>query len=251
MVSTQLKNISQIGSIGAKIKKVWNHHLVILNSWFPPPLAQLQKCDLLGEKTMPWEKGLEMIPSRSWTAIAPEKLPFHPIGTKVVFQPPFFRGELLNFGGVSLLCPMWWDYLTTFPLVHVDGFHLMYLDLLKVVGQIKKKYSIPNGGFVICHGRIQTNITFSKHKPSVGTFHPYIWRIWKFGKSEDIYPNLGKNGLPKSLELVDSSKVVEVTPQNPCRSSRWKIPSFSWGFRWLGLNFFFGLPPKNANIGQI
>ena len=33
--------------------------------------------------------------------IAPEKLPFHPIGSRILFQAPFFRGELLNFRGVN------------------------------------------------------------------------------------------------------------------------------------------------------
>ena len=48
---------------------------------------------------MPWEKGLEMIPSRSLTAIAPEKLPFHPIGKDRLPVPPFFQGRVVKLLG--------------------------------------------------------------------------------------------------------------------------------------------------------
>ena len=37
---------------------------------------------------------------------APEKLPFDPIGKACLPFPPFFRGELLNFGGGKSLFEM-------------------------------------------------------------------------------------------------------------------------------------------------
>ena len=40
-----------------------------------------------------------MIPPQSLTDIAPEKLPFHPIGKDRLPVSPFFRVELLKFGG--------------------------------------------------------------------------------------------------------------------------------------------------------
>ena len=45
--------------------------------------------------------GQKRIPSRSLTA-RPLKSYRNPIGKNVVFQPPFFRGELLNFRGVFI-----------------------------------------------------------------------------------------------------------------------------------------------------
>ena len=46
MVSTHLKNISQVGSfpqVGAKIKNTWNHHLdIVLNG--NPSISQQKNC---------------------------------------------------------------------------------------------------------------------------------------------------------------------------------------------------------------
>ena len=42
----------------------------------------------------------QLVPSRSLTASFPLKSYRNPIGKAIVFQPTFFRGELLNFGGV-------------------------------------------------------------------------------------------------------------------------------------------------------
>ena len=43
-------------------------------------------------------------PPRKFNKNAPEKLPLNPIGKEKVFQPRFFRGELLNFRGACMIC---------------------------------------------------------------------------------------------------------------------------------------------------
>ena len=75
-------------------ENLWKKH--IFSNWFIP--RHLDR---------PWES-LDTLPKCN-SEFSPEKLPKpnRERAESIVFQPSFFRGELLNFGGVHIQGPFW------------------------------------------------------------------------------------------------------------------------------------------------
>ena len=139
MVSTHLKNISQIGNlsqIGVKIKNLWKHHhnfnamfsflrsspLFLLRFvwklWWVKNISYEKKryeskCRGLPPPELWWKYGLKIFVDQKISMITPEKLTWPlEIGNpkrKLIFQPAFFRGYVKYFGGTVINYPCFGD----------------------------------------------------------------------------------------------------------------------------------------------
>ena len=124
VVSTHLKNISQIGNlpqVGMKIKNIWNHHLVSIwhLTFYPSNIPNYQnlgfQCFEHGEP--PSDNGLEDLfikkcviqkvnPSILWLLSSPARKPIPNQGTRIRNIPPLGFRKL-----IFLSLPFGWDIL--------------------------------------------------------------------------------------------------------------------------------------------